>query len=510
MTSQPPSPTPPALLGRALAACALIAAGACAPAPSDTTAESPTLSRATAYVGGSLVDGTGAPPVDDAVLVVRDGRIECAGAADLCPVPEDAEAIDVAGRWLTPGLVDAHVHFAQTAWADGRPDGMNVTDRYPYPEVVHGQFGRAATTYRSYLCSGITAVFDVGGFPWSWQLRDDELEGVRIPQGGETSLPPPHVAAAGPLLTWVAPRMSLPAEQVMVQVTDPERAREVVEYLAAADSDAVKIWFLGVRPDGNRPSPEEVDAWVTAAGEEAAARGLPLIVHATSLREAKVAVRAGAHLLVHSVEDQPVDDEFLALAAEQGTIYTPTLIVGENWWRMSESAFTGSAPTLDDPNSCIDPASRTRILSTPDYREHPGIARLDDDAVAARNESIEQRKTLMGENLYRAWDAGVTVTVGTDAGNPFTTHGPSIYAEMERMQAAGIPAEEIVVMATRNGARAMGRESEFGTLEPGKSADFLVLSGDPTVDVAAFRTVSHVARAGALLPVAELSFPPER
>jgi imidazolonepropionase-like amidohydrolase len=90
------------------------------------------------FEGATLVDGTGAPPIEDAVLVVREGRIECAGSEADCPIPAGAERVDLSGRWMAPGLVDAHVHFAQTAWADGRPDGLNVTDEYPYPhdEVV--------------------------------------------------------------------------------------------------------------------------------------------------------------------------------------------------------------------------------------------------------------------------------------------------------------------------------------------------------------------------------------
>jgi imidazolonepropionase-like amidohydrolase len=94
--------------------------------------------------------------------------------------------------------------------------------------------------------------------------------------------------------------------------------------------------------------------------------------------------------------------------------------------------------------------------------------------------------------------SGNTIVVATDAGNPLTLHGPSIYNEMEAMQAAGIKAPDIIVMATHNGARAMGRERDFGTLEAGRIADLLVLTEDPRTDVAAFRSLTHVMRAGRL------------
>jgi len=95
---------------------------------------------------------------------------------------------------------------------------------------------------------------------------------------------------------------------------------------------------------------------------------------------------------------------------------------------------------------------------------------------------------------------------GTDSGNPLTLHGPSIYSEMEVMQDAGVPAADVIVMSTRNGARAMGRLDDFGTLESGKIADLLVLGGDPSVHVANFREIEWVMRAGVMHTVSDLSY----
>jgi imidazolonepropionase-like amidohydrolase len=88
--------------------------------------------------------------------------------------------------------------------------------------------------------------------------------------------------------------------------------------------------------------------------------------------------------------------------------------------------------------------------------------------------------------------------MGTDAGNPLTLHGPSVYWEMDEMQAAGLSAMDVLVTATRNGARAMGRGADLGTLEAGKTADLVVLGSDPTADIANLRDVRYVMRAGAL------------
>ena len=98
------------------------------------------------------------------------------------------------------------------------------------------------------------------------------------------------------------------------------------------------------------------------------------------------------------------------------------------------------------------------------------------------------------------------VVTATDDGNPLTLDGPSIYTEMEAMQEAGLSPSAIIVAATRNGAEAMGRLDDFGTLEPGKIADLIVLSEDPGNDVRAFRSLTHVMRAGVLYPQEALGY----
>jgi len=115
------------------------------------------------------------------------------------------------------------------------------------------------------------------------------------------------------------------------------------------------------------------------------------------------------------------------------------------------------------------------------------------------------RAAMMADNLRRVRATGATIVVGTDAGSPLVFHGASIYGELEAMQAAGISAADIVVMATRNGAQAMGRLADFGTLEAGKLADLLVLAEDPRRDVRAFRSLTHVMRGGRLNAQATLA-----
>ncbi len=457
-----------------------IAASTAFPAPPGT----PPPPRA--LVGATLVDGTGAPPVPDAAVVLRDGKVECAGTRADCPLPEDAGVLDLAGHWITPGLVDAHIHLSQTGWADGRPDAVDVRERHPY-ERLQAELRRNPERFlHSYLCSGVTAVFDVGGFPWT----------IEVPAAAEARTDLPHVAAAGPLLSTLDHWLNLPGERQFLHIPDADAARAGVRYLAALRADAAKVWFIV-------GGPGEVEAHtpaVAAAGEEAKARGLPLIVHATGLAEAKAALRAGARLLVHSVDDQPVDEEFLDLARAAGVIYTPTLAVRRGYVALFDAAAKGAAPAIDDPNDCVDPSTRAKVAETATL----GMEDQTPERLAARAARIAEGERLMAANLKRIADAGIKIALGTDAGNPLTFHGPAVYAEMEAMQAAGLTPMQVLVAATRDAADAMGKAELFGTVTVGKAADLLVVAADPTADVANLRQVRYVTRAGVLRPLSDL------
>jgi imidazolonepropionase-like amidohydrolase len=366
---------------------------------------------------------------------------------------------------------------------------LDLRDLHPFDATQAALEANPGRYYRSYLCSGVTSVFDVGGFPWSWNLR---AAAEHDPQA-------PHVAAAGPLITH-APRakLNLPGEQEMILLSDEAAGRAAVRYMAANATDAIKVWFLSVREE----EWTAIDARVIAVADEARRQGLPLIVHATSLREAKVAVREGAHLLVHGVHDQLIDEEFLSLLKRAGTIYTPTLLVSDGYLRMFEAVKGVSKPSLDDPNGCIDAQTRRRILESSALADHPQVRAFERDleAYRARLQDSYERKL---ENLRRVHRAGIPIAMGTDAGNPGTFHGPSVYAELEAMQAAGIESSELLVMATQNGARAMGR-GDIGVLDADKVADLIVVAANPLEDVSHLRRITHVMRAGRLFQVDEL------
>jgi len=437
-----------------------------------------------AIVGATIIDGRGGAPLPNANVIIRDGKIDCAGR---CAVPDGVDVVDAHGMWITPGLIDAHVHFSQTGWADGRPDALDVRKTHPYDQTEADLKSHPERFGHTYLCSGVTSVFDVGGYAWTLRLHD----------AFENDTAVPHVVAAGPLLSTLDHWLNLPAERQFIYLHDEASARDGVRYLASQGSRAVKVWYI-VSPQ----LPVEASApAVNAAGDEARKNKLPLIVHATGLAEAKVALRAGANVLVHSVEDLPVDQEFIELAKKNGTIVIPTLTVLDGYVRMYRGVVDRKAPAVDDPNRCIDRATLAKVAETATV----DASLVDPNRMAAREQRAERFTRVTRANLKTLVNAGIPIATGTDAGNPLTLHGPAIYAEMEAMQSSGMTPMQVIVSSTWIASRAMGLDKQLGTIEKGKDADLVIVSADPSADIANLRKIRYVVRSGVVRPISGLS-----
>jgi imidazolonepropionase-like amidohydrolase len=432
--------------------------------------------------GATVIDGAGGTALADHTILVRNGEIEAVGPRASTPVPAGYEVRDATGLYVVPGLIDAHVHLSQTGWADGRPDILDVRDAFPYETVMAEQRAHPEVMFDAYLASGVTAVFDVGGYPWTVDLAR-ETDGIDRA---------PHVVAAGPMLTTVDHWLNLPGERQFLAMDSDSATRDAVQYLHSLGAAAVNVWFLPV-PDTEFVTMERR---VQVAAREAEALGMPLLVHATTLREARVAVEAGAHLLVHSVTDAEVDSAFVADMAARGTLYCPTLTVTAGYLELLAAAQDGREPVLDDPRGCVNDALAERIARTADVGRRGG------------RDLEDLRERLAGElfraryNLLRLLEGGVPVVLGTDAGNPLTLHGLSVFAELEALQAAGLSPRQVLEAATSHAARALGRD-DLGGLEPGMAADLLVLEADPLEDAAHFRRIRALVRGGEYRPADE-------
>ncbi|WP_175574461.1 amidohydrolase family protein [Algoriphagus marinus] len=443
-----------------------------------------TDSEITVLQGATLFDGTG-NSISNSVIILQDGKISAIGGAEI-EIPENANLVDVSGKFITPGLVDAHVHFSQTGFFDGRPDALDIRDTLRF-DSLQARLKRNPFPYlESYLRSGVTAVYDVGGYDWT----------IDLSKSAESNLNAPHVAAAGPLLTpFNQERLDIfnvPPDRQMLALTSPEFGREYVQKSTAMGSTGIKIWSLNLKDSIFMQS-------LRAVAEEVKTQRNQLIVHATNLDEAKESIRLGAKVLVHSVDDQVLDEEFIQMAKESGVILCPTLVVVPGY-SIAFKSLQAEFP-LNDPNLVVDSETRNMLeVSQSFFKYYKGSEKFE-DMVKKTEEADEKLKSIMYANLMLLYKAGVSIALSTDAGNPGTLHGLSIYDELEAMQKAGIPAKDLIQMATQNGAKAMRRSDDFGTLEVGKMADLIILDKDPSVDASNFRSITHVMRGGLLRPV---------
>ncbi len=440
--------------------------------------------------GGTLVDGTGAEPIKDAIVVIRGERIEAAGPRVQVKVPANASRIDVSGKWIIPGLIDAHVHFFQSGGVYTRPDVIDLRAHRPYEQELTWIKQRLPYTFRRYLCSGITSVVDVGGPMWNFRVRE-------IAKGTADA---PRVAAAGPLISTFEPEKLKSDDPAIIRTDTPEQARALVDRELEKKPDLVKIWYIR-RQDLKL---EDTYPMIRAAIDEAHKNGTRVAVHATELETAKAAVRMGADLLVHSVQDVRVDDEFVKMVKERGVIYTTTLVVSEGYTKV----LIGEPKLTDVDRACGDPeviATWDDLESVPADRkvweEFRGIPRYKQRLAAA---TVGKTMQIMKANLKRMQDAGAIVAAGTDAGNIGTLHGPDLHREFELMSEAGLTPMQILADATQNAAMVFAAKPDVVTLQPGKYADLVVLSANPLADIKNARKIDSVIKSGRMYRASEL------
>ncbi|HEY7513824.1 MAG TPA: amidohydrolase family protein [Vicinamibacteria bacterium] len=421
------------LLGPVLVVASLTArGGATAPA-----------SRVRAFVGARLFDGSGRPPVEKAVLVVEDGRFVAVGAE--VAVPKGAERVDLAGRFVLPGLVNAHGHVGETRGLRAGPElytRENVLDHL-----------------RLYARYGVTTVVSLGG---------DRDEGFRVRDEQQTaSLDRARLYVAG----------------TVVDGATPEAARAQVETVAAKKPDWVKIRVddnLGTTP---KMTPEVYGAVI----EEAHRRRLRVAAHLFYLEDARGLLEAGADFLAHSVRDREVDPPFVAELKRRGTCLSPTLMR-----EVSTFVYAEEPDFFADPFflKAADPAVVAE-LRTPERRE-----RMRASPAAAR---YREALKVASRNLKALSDAGVPVAMGTDSGPPARFQGYFEHRELQLMVEAGLTPAQALFAATGGAARCMGL-ADVGRIEPKAWADFLVLRSDPLADVRNTTTLESVWIAGQRLP----------
>lgn len=437
----------------------------------------------TAIVGSTVFAGDALTPLRDATILLRANKIAAVGPRDSVVLPSSALVIDAAGRYTIPGLIDSHVHFFQSGGLYTRPDAIDLRSVRPYTDELQWIRANLQDTFARYLRAGITSVVDVGGPFWNYDVRTIS----------QNTLASPRVMVAGPLISSVDRSILDPYnDPPIVKIDTFEAARTLIDREIAAKSDLVKFWWI-VTPTHPAVAFQPV---ASAAIEYAHSRGARVIIHATELETARLAVESGTDILAHSVFDIDVDDAFVALLQSRKVIYCPTLLVVGNYGytfhgtphltavdlQVANPDVVGTLYNMQDVEGALSPAvlERIRALRVP---EPPHAAM---------------------RNLKRVHDAGIRVAAGTDAGNIGTQHASSLYAELIAMVDSGLSPREVLLTTTRGGAQLMARPQELGTIEAGKLADLVILRDDPTQDIRAVASVDRVIKDGHVFEAASI------
>jgi imidazolonepropionase-like amidohydrolase len=421
--------------------------------------------------GATLINGTGGTSIRNSAIVIDSGRIVDVGARNDVRVPKNAQMVDARGKWIIPGLIDAHVHFSQSGGIYTRPDIVDLRKWRPYEMEISWMKERLPFTFERYLASGVTGAVDCGGPMWNFELRDIASRTKKAPR----------LAVAGPLIGTYASPAASPTDPDVVKPNSPAEARDLVRRQLEHKPDLIKLLWER-HPGDNLGQQTQI---MSAAIDESKSHGVRVAVHATELDTAKAALNAGADILVHSVTDRLVDTEFINLVTSKNIPYITTLAVEEGYYMVfaQQPALTDIEQKLGDPEVI---KTWSELGKIPPSEIPGGMPRMP----------AQPKRPVSYENLMLLETAGARIVVGTDAGNIGTLHGPAIHHEMELMVAAGLRPMDVIVAATKNSAAVMGREADLGTLQKGKLADLVILDGDPLVDIKNTRKIFKVMKAG--------------
>lgn len=383
-----------------------------------------------ALVGGTVIDGTGAT-IPDAAVIIEGDRIVTVGQSAAISIPPEAERIDVTGRTILPGLHDCHVH-CNTA---GLPDPMSdLRQTIPFL-ALQG----AANAFRS-LRAGFTALRDASARGGADIAVRDAIE------SGLITGPRMQVSGAGLSITgghgdvaagW-PPEFAICGYEV---VDGTDEARKAARRQLRAGADVLKVAATGgVLSVGDNPlargmTIEEMAVVV----EEGLNVGKITMAHAQGSGGIRNAILAGVKSIEHGCF---LTEEIIELMLERDVFYVPTLV----------------APYYIVTNGI-----------------EAGIP-----AYAVEKATAAHETHLI--NFRRAYEAGVKIAMGTDAGTPFNFHGENAF-ELVLMVRSGMPVMDALITATARGAELMGWADRLGTIEPGKLADLLVVDGDPLIDI---------------------------
>ena len=390
--------------------------------------------QVTVLTRGTVIDGSGAAPQKDIILVMENGRIRDIGPSAKIKAPAGATVVELAGKFILPGIINAHGHVG----------------------------ARTVPQLRQYALYGVTTAT-------SMQTDPDEVIQVREAQKrGEL-----RGARVSTVIYRFAPDP---------KVATPEQARAKVDEIVAAGADYVKVWV-----DSGFGTREKLSAEFCAAVlDQARKHGKLTLGHAYELADAKMLVERGLNILGHNVRDREVDGEFIALLKQRNVTLIPTLIRDEFLFAY------GDAPAwIDEPFfQRFVPPERMAVLKTKirdEQAKHPQRQLIK--AGYEMNRINLKKLSDGGVRIAFGTDSG-------GAADRFFVQGFSEHREMELMVQSGLTPMQVIQAFSKNASEALGIDKDFGVLAKGKAADLLVLEKNPLENITNMRTFQTIYLGG--------------
>jgi imidazolonepropionase-like amidohydrolase len=394
----------------------------------DAAAQVTVLTRAT------VIDGSGALPQKEIIIVMESGRIRDMGPSQKIPIPSGATVLDLTGKFIVPGIINAHGHVG----------------------------AKTEPQLRQYALYGVTTAT-------SMQTDPDEVVQVREAQKrGELR---------GARVSTVKYRFAPDPE-----VVTPQQARAKVDEIVAAGADYIKVWVDSGFGTRAKLTPE----FCAAVLEQARKHGKLTFGHAYELVDAKMLVGQGLNVLAHNVRDREVDSDFISLLKQRNVTVIPTLIRDEFLFAY------GDAPAwIDDPFFLkVVPPERLAVLKTKirdEQAKHP--QRHLFKAGFEMNKINLKKLSDGGVRIALGTDSG-------GAADRFFVQGYSEHREMELMVQSGLTPMQVIQSFSKGASESLGIDKEFGTLAKGKTADLLVLEKNPLDNIINMRSMQTIYLGG--------------
>jgi imidazolonepropionase-like amidohydrolase len=427
-------------------------------------AVSPARSQGIVFEGARLITGDGGAPIENSAFIVEGNRFTAVGRRGELAVPAGSAHVDLTGRTVIPALVDGHVHMGYRRGLSFGPENYNREN--------------LLDTLNRFAYYGVAGILETGTArgDLAYQLRAEAPPGALFRTAGR-GFGMPDAGPGGPM------------RDSAYGVTTEAEARADVQEIAAKKVDMIKIWVDDRNGTVEKLKPNLYRAII----DEAHKHNIRVMAHIVELADVKDLLRAGCDGFAHMIRDKDIDDELLALLRAR-----PNVFFEQTLWGERRAIYTSRPAWLDEPVLRETFSPKELEILDAEFTAPPA------------NAQAAQRARAMGQvnlrNTARLSAAGVTLAVGTDTGGvtgeQFFGLGTHIEMEIEATR-AGLTPMQALLAGTRNSARVAGLD-QLGAIAPGKSADFLVLNGNPLDNIANTRKIDRVYLRGQELPRAAM------